>query len=179
MSPCRRFHFLTSWPGPRAAAQGVAAAAELMGPVAAAGMARMVRKAALEMEVVSAEQEIALPLAARTLAHSLAAAVVSVHQNPAAPLGARPARTQARAGQRAVGEAALHQKSGLGWAHSAVLVEAMGAGSKLVTAEAAAMVARAAAGAPGAAAKGKVGCPAVEVEEAASAPPASRNRLLP
>ena len=60
-----------------------------------------------------------------------------------------------------------------------MLVQAMGARSKLVAAEAAEGVARAAAGAPGAAARGKGGCPAMEVAEAASAPPASRNWLLP
>ena len=60
-----------------------------------------------------------------------------------------------------------------------LLVEAMGARSKLVTAEAAVVAARAAAGAPGAAAQGKVGCPAMEVAEAASAPPASRKWTLP
>ena len=81
-----------------------------MGPVAAAGMARMVRKAALEGKVVSAEREIAVPLATRTVTHAVVAAVLSVPQEPAAPLAARAAaRTQARARQRAGGEAALHQ----------------------------------------------------------------------
>ena len=84
-------------------------AEELKGRLAAAGMARMGRKAALEGEVVSGEQEIAVPLATRTRAHVVAAAVVSVHQKPAAPLLVRAAaRTQA--GQRARGEAVLHQK---------------------------------------------------------------------
>ena len=60
-------------------------AEELKGRLAAAGMARMGRKAALEGEVVSGEQEIAVPLVVRAAA-----------------------RTQA--GQRARGEAVLHQK---------------------------------------------------------------------
>ena len=88
-------------------------AEELKGRLAAAGMARMGRKAALEGEVVSGEQEIAVPLvvraAARTRAHVVAAAVVSVHQKPAAPLVVR-AAARTRAGQRARGEAVLHQK---------------------------------------------------------------------
>jgi len=140
----------------------------------------MERKPAHEGEVVSAEQEIAVPLATRTPAHAVAAAVVSVDRKPAAPLVARAARTQARVGQWAGGEAVLHQKSsGLGWARSALLMEAMGERSELVTAQTAAVVARAAAGAPGATAQGKVSCPAMEMAEAASAPPASRNWLLP
>ena len=80
------------------------------------------------------------------------------------------------------GEAVLHQKSGLGWAHSALLMEAVGARSELVTAEEAGVAARAAASAPGAAAQGKAGCPvteAAEAVEATSAPPASRSCLLP
>ena len=98
------------------------AAAEELGLVGAAGMAMMgrsVRKAAHEGAVVSAEQKIAVLRATGAPAHAVAAAV-SVDQKPVAPLVARPARTRARAGPRARGEAALHQKSGLGWAHSAV-----------------------------------------------------------
>ena len=137
------------------------------------------RKAAHEGAVVSTEQKMAALWATRAPAHAVAAAV-SVDQKPVAPLAARPARTQARAGPRVGGEAALHQKSGLGWAHSALLMEAVGARSELVTAEAAGgLAARAAA--PGAAAQGKAGCPvteAAEAVEAASAPPASRSCLL-
>ena len=81
-----------------------------MGPVEAAGMARMGRKAAHEAEAVSAEQKISVPLAARTPAHAVVAAVVSVLQEPAALLVVRAARTQARAGQSARGEAVLHRK---------------------------------------------------------------------
>ena len=155
-----------------------------MGLMGAAGMAKMgrsVRKAAHEGAAVSAEQKIAVLWATVALAHA-AAAAVSVDQKPVAPLAARPARTQARAGPRVGGEAALHQKSGLGWAHSALLMEAVGARSELVTAEAAGVLAaRVAAGAPGAAAQGEAGCPvtkAAEALEAASAPPASRSCLL-
>ena len=150
--------------------------------VGAAGMAKMerpVHKVAHEGAVVSAEQKMAVLWATRAPAHAVAAAV-SVDQKPVAPLAARPARTQARAGPRVGGEAALHQKSGLGWAHSALLMEAVESRSELVTAEAAgALAARAAA--PGAAAQGKAGCPvteAAEAVEAASAPPASRSCLL-
>ena len=138
------------------------------------------RKAAHEGAVVSAEQKIAVLRATGAPAHVVAAAV-SVDQKPVAPLVARPARAQASAGPRVGGEAALHQTSGLGWARSAVLMEAVGARSELVTAEAAGVAARAAASAPGAAAQGKAGCPvteAAEAVEAASAPPASRSCLL-
>ena len=142
-------------------------------------MRRSVRKAAQEGAVVSAERKIAVLWATRAPAHAEAAAV---DQKPVAPLVARPARARARAGPRVGGEAALHQKSGLGWAHSAVLTEAVGARSELVTAEAAGVLAaRVAAGAPGAAAQGEAGCPvtkAAEALEAASAPPASRSCLL-
>ena len=145
-----------------------------------AKMGRPVRKVAHEGAVESAEQKMAVLWAARALAHAVAAAV---DQKPVAPLVARPARAQARAGPRVGGEAALHQKLGLGWAHSALLMEAMGARSELVTAEAAAVAARAAgASAPGAAAQGEAGCPvteAAEAVEAASAPPASLSCLLP
>ena len=130
---------------------------------------------------MSAEQKMAVLWATRAPAHAVAAAVSVEDQKPVAPLVARPAmRTQARAGPRVGGEAALHQKLGLGWAHSALLMEAMGACSELVTAEVVGgLAARAAA--PGAAAQGKAGCPVMEVAEAveaASAPPASRSCLL-
>ena len=96
------------------------------------------------------------------------------------PLAARAAvRTQARA--RRGGRSGMHQR-GRAWdGASVVLVEAMGARSKLVTADVAVVAARAAASAPGAAAQGKAGCPvmeAAEAMEAASAPPASRSCLL-
>ena len=157
------------------------AAAKELGLVRAAGMAKVerpVRKVAHEGAVESAEQKVAVLWATTAPAHAVAAAV---DQKPVAPLAARPARAQANAGPRVGGEAALHQKSGLGWAHSAVLMEAVGARSELVTAEAAGVAVRAAASAPGAAAQGKAGCPvteAAEAVEAASAPPASRSCLL-
>ena len=151
-----------------------------MGLVGTAGMAKMgrpVRKVAHEGAVESAEQKMAVLWATRAPAHAVAAAV---DQKPVAPLVARPARAQASAGPRVGGEAALHQKSGLGWAHSALLMEAVGARSEPVTAEAAGgLAARAAA--HGAAAQGKAGCPVMEVAEAveaASAPLASRSCLL-
>ena len=150
-----------------------------MGAAGMAKMGRSVRKAAHEGAVVSAEQTIVVLRATGAPAHAVAAAV-SVDQKPVEPLVARPARTQARAGPRVGGEAVLHQKSGLGWAHSALLMEAVGARSEPVTAEAAGgLAARAAA--PGAAAQGKAGCPVMEVAEAveaASAPLASRSCLL-
>ena len=148
-----------------------------MGAAGMAMMGRAVRKAAHEGAVESAEQKVAVLWATRAPAHAVAAAV---DQKPVAPLVARPARTQARAGPKVGGEAALHQKSG--WAHSVLLMEAVGARSELVTAEAVGVLAaRAAAAAPGAAAQGKAGCPvteATEAVEAASAPPASRSCLL-
>ena len=176
------------WPnldhaGLEALEQQMTAAKEL-GLVGAARMAKMerpVRKVAHEGAVVSAEQKMAVLWATRAPAHAVAAAVSVEDQKPVAPLVARPARTQARAGPRVGGEAVLHQKSGLGWAHSALLMEAVGARSEPVTAEAAGgLAARAAA--HGAAAQGKAGCPVMEVAEAveaASAPPASRSCLLP
>ena len=67
-----------------------------------------VSKLAHEGAVASAEQKIAVPLATRAPAYAVEA-VVSVDQKPVAPLVARAARTQARAGPRAGREAALHQ----------------------------------------------------------------------
>ena len=161
----------------------MAAAKELLGLVGAAGMdkvERPVRKVAHEGAVVSAKQKMAVLWATMAPAHAVAAAVVSVDQKPVAPLVARPARTRSSAGPRMGGEAALHQKSGLGWAHSALLMEAVGTRSEPVTAEAAWVLAARAA-APGAAAQGKAGCPVMEVAEAveaALAPPASSSCLL-
>ena len=117
-----------------------------------AKIGRPVRMAANEGAVVSAEQKVAVLWATRVPAHAVAA----VDQKPVAPLVARPARAQPSAGPRVGGEAALHQKLGLGWAHSALLMEAVGARSEPVTAEAAGGLASRAA-APGAAAQGKAG----------------------
>ena len=156
------------------------AAAKELGLVGAAGMAKVerpVRKVAHEGAVVSAKQKMAVLWATMAPANAVA---VSVDQKPVALLVARPARTRSSAGPRMGGEAALHQKPGLGWAHSALLMEAVGARSEPVTAEAAWVLAARAA-APGAAAPGKAGGPVMEVAEAveaASAPPASSSCLL-
>ena len=141
----------------------------LVGAVRLARAGRSVRKAALAAAAQSAEPEMAAPLAARAArAPAHAVTVMYVAQETVAPLVTRATRTQMRAVQRVGGEAVLPR------AHEAAM-EAMRARSNLVTVEAA----RAAADDPGAAAKGEADCPAIEVTEAASAPPAMRSWHLP